>query len=96
MRILLVAILLSSCATKPKILIPENLEPKLWTATVQVTDDPNLECQKIELRPNNIYYGCTVYKDNKIIMPNPCDYKHEYYAKLFCHEGLHIIYKDFH
>lgn len=29
--------------------------------------------------------------DGKVIMPNPCDFERQSYAKLLCHENCHVV-----
>lgn len=39
---------------------------------------------------NFIVLACTRDDLRQVVMPNPCLYQHEYYAKLMCHEQGHL------
>lgn len=45
------------------------------------------------LRPY-VVLACTRDDLDLVIMPNPCLYQHEYYAKLLCHEQAHLTRRD--
>lgn len=40
--------------------------------------------------PNRVILACTNPERRVILMPNPCLYQHEYYARLQCHENGHL------
>lgn len=40
--------------------------------------------------PGFIVLACTRDDRRQVVMPNPCLYQHEYYAKLLCHEQAHL------
>lgn len=39
---------------------------------------------------NFIVLACTNDGRREVVMPNPCLYQHEYFAKLMCHEQAHL------
>lgn len=48
-------------------------------------------CTGGDPRPRNfIVLACTRDDRRQVVMPNPCLYQHEYYAKLLCHEQGHL------
>lgn len=40
--------------------------------------------------PGYVILACTRDDRRQVVMPNPCLYQHEYYAKLMCHEQAHL------
>ena len=47
-------------------------------------------CTRGDPRPRNfIVLACTNDELRQVVMPNPCLYQHEYFAKLMCHEQAH-------
>jgi len=66
-----------------------------WTATVQVMDSTWAVHRRCHagarvpvFGPQTI--GCYLPLERTIIMPNPCHYKQQEYARLLCHEGAHF------
>lgn len=41
-----------------------------------------------------VVMACTNPANRTMIMPNPCLYQDEYYARLACHENAHLPRKD--
>lgn len=41
-----------------------------------------------------VVLACTRDDRRIVLMPNPCLYQHEYYAKLLCHEQAHLTRRD--
>jgi len=39
---------------------------------------------------NYVVLACTRDDRRQVVMPNPCLYQHEYFAKLMCHEQGHL------
>lgn len=40
--------------------------------------------------PGYVVLACTRDDRRQVVMPNPCLYQHEYYARLMCHEQAHL------
>lgn len=73
----------------------ERAPPEYWDAPdapfVQLYADPetvNVVCGRAPA--GQVILACTLAERRVILMPNPCLYQHEYYAKLACHEQAHL------
>lgn len=42
----------------------------------------------------HVILACTNPARRVVLMPNPCLYQHEYYARLMCHEQAHLPRRD--
>jgi hypothetical protein len=41
-------------------------------------------------QPGRVILACTLPEQRLMLLPNPCLYQHEYYARLLCHEQAHV------
>ena len=69
--------------------------PEYWDPPdapfVQLYADPAVVNEVCGLAPpGRVILACTNPERRVILMPNPCLYQHEYYAKLACHEQAHL------
>jgi hypothetical protein len=58
-------------------------------AIIAIVDNPG-EWPGCEPKEGWVTRGCTKIKDRTIVMPNPCYYPKDYYARVLCHELGHI------
>ena len=84
-------------APDPKIV--EGAPPEYWDGPdapfTMVVGSPaavNIVCGPPE--PGRVILACTAPDHRVVVMPNPCLYHHEYYARLACHELAHLPRAD--
>ena len=66
-------------------------DPGVFNISFGTPATVDARCTGPGLGPRNyIVLACTRDDRRHVVMPNPCLYQHEYYAKLLCHEQGHL------
>lgn len=75
--------------------VVQGAPPEYWSPpdrpVVMLFADPAEVNEACGTSPGYVTLACTVDGRQPVtLMPNPCLYQHEYYAKLLCHELGHV------